>query len=670
MKQTLLYLLLCIATILIYSCQDINSPELSIGDVQVGVQVIDASGRNVPGCIIRYAPKPTTPPSGLLPFGTGATSSSGILYENVSVPTTGLTATLQITPPVGVKSTKSSYYYPSVFIPCNDTVLQFQIDIIEEVDCNQQIGDINLETMIFCYEDSNKDTSRCTNFFKINCPDTSFIDIGPSTNFANLAIKATLSNGTTSTRFPLAVPPGVDFQLCFTLVNERNEYSLKNEILPLRVSTGSNPGYVFTNIIVSAESRCSNCKCYDNDIVFNFAKKYCISQTNKSETIDLKSFINSNKDCDVILQQTQQFSTGKVTLMSFNNNVFEINPSQRLTDCQVDITISQQGTIRDQAIYNIYLRDKTTQELTQCKGKLIIDIAIDVDAPGCRYVIPQNINNPIIIRGGIGVPIDTSTITIENTSTTCPLIIDNVSIAMTNPQNASAGVFRIIRPSTLPVTINPSGRTNFQIIFVPTIADVFPPDGKRTNARIDEFNATITFISNSSNCSLSPLQLKGIVQDGKVGNDGCVLEWGKHSGSPSRGIDFNTDGSIVSSAKNGTTREFGLYVSSINQTTGSAVLDVGSLNYLRIHKLTSTASFPMTDVCQFTKLFSNSCDLAKSGTTTVTVSAGDVLLLHYSTSDGKGNTVEYCTSMVISQVGPQPSNPNIWRVCYDICAGL
>lgn len=684
---------LSLLTLVWNSCQEVSSPNTEIQSVKIGVQVTDLEGNPLSGITVNYKEGRSIALANLGSFGIGTTPSGvppvlGIITSTFNLPISGKFYTFSLGVPASYKLLPTAnLYYSSVFFPCHDSLIVFKLPVVIDVPCNQTLNPIVMKTLMLCQNEKQFDTV-CTNSFSINCTTDNEITVPNLSTIPGAKIIIHKSNGKDVTS-PFILSPGQGFSVCMAYDNGKSSQPFKTETISIKAKPVGGTQYNLVDVTFSAESKCQDCVCPTTDFIVDFPFKgeqlLCIHDTS-TFTIDLKGITNTNKNCLMRFVPEKGLNSSQISILSFNDNSLELEPNGTLSSLKVRANSSTFSKINEELVYGIILVNKSDLSETVCTTKLRIRLNFNTEGATCGFDTKSDVfvqpftsdQNTQTFYSGIDIQFtpnktNVKTVTVRNLSTTCPLNVTNIyfediltGVVKTSPFRSS--FVKIPPVPFVPFVIPASSSQIIDIEFFPTVEDVFPSNGKRTNPRIDNFKQNIVITTSSPNCNLAKVPLNGeIISTGIISP--CMGDWDIDQGK--NGIFVNPDGSI--NQRSDARKDFAMFFDKVDAVAGTARLNKGfpngntSLKYVDFYDA-GTFSFTSTaqTACDLAKNVSGNCDAVNPLLDNIPVAPGRMFLVKYSYGGS-----EFCAVLCITdikllstQFGGVPS------VCYTICAGI
>lgn len=683
-------LLSALSVFAFYACQSSVEPVSEIRGANSTIRVVDQSKKPISGAQVLYAETPNQNINNLMPYGnTGITNSFGEITSSFTIPSEGKYFTFLLFPPSAQKGElkPDSIYVASQKIACSDTVITYKFNRLISVLCGSNLGQIDIAPISICYNEKAVDTVL-TSFYAPDCTVPMTVS---ASNFANIAgatliaYKMSAIGVISQVTLPFSLLPGEQFEIGMIFNTQYLEKPMAFDNIVVTITPNAQPAFTFATFRFGAESKCNECSCPDNQIVYYPSQTsqatLCVN-SQKDFDITLTQIINTSKECDMVYKLKKGFTNTGLSIYSFNgesniNLPATLKPNSSLSYMRVRANMNAVGPVLDTAVYSIIMVD-ADGNTTDCQSDLKIVVNLLVESPGCAFETASplfiqpftNDQNTVTLEEGINTSSSAkgySYVIIRNTSSTCPLIIDKVefigSAVETNP------FYFDNSKKTLTNIVVPAGETyNLFVFFRPVEADY-----DRTNTKKTDFAAKIHFtVNNNPNCNLNDLPIKGkIIIPGF--NSNCIPEWGIQDAYI--GIFLGTGGEIQSLPS--AVKDFAIYFDNVNVGAQTAKMHASGptagVTYVTFKKIGTGVSVPVGgDVRDLANNPIYSAQIDGNATDTdLDIKPGDLIYVKYYWSDPKLGVYSYNGIMLIDQMSTSgATNPRLNTVCFAFCVGI
>ncbi|MBK8912718.1 MAG: hypothetical protein IPM61_15510 [Chlorobi bacterium] len=648
------------------SCQTPTEPTDVTRQMETRVEVRDGGQRPVAGAAVRWAiSEPGFP---LTPFEAMAQDGRGIFKAQIPVPLArpNTFVVFEVTPPTTAEFAGAAIIFDSVAV-CLDTTVIYNFDRRRDIRC----GDVESEVLDL-FVDLNRETSitGCT-------PD--YVNTSGFTLALNLAANPTLPQNTQTALFlngaaaPLntPIPPNARFRICYTFNFPPGTPPSQNSFNATITGLANAQQCFVSNVRINVEAvKTQLCDCPTSSLTVDYPSATTEDTvcTNAQEQIDipLGAVRNTSDRCQMVLRLDQSQNDGEFTLLSLNGgSVTErvIPPGGSINSMTVRFAPQQRKTYVKQLIYSIQLRNPDGT-VTNCPNKLLVNFRG---------------------RGGEGVctvdrtPSDTTLVTIDSTLQQCvgqddPTEVKRYCITNTGDCQMTAtaaitagGTLFEVEPASL--ILDPGETDCFQVRFLPTTTDYWPPDGNRNNPKREDFTGELS-ITGLPACSPATIQLSGKAKFPCLRfNDNCYKQWGSKGGEYKVGVRLIEGGSLLSEPRD-IKDSLAIYADAFNSNAAPTSVTLRSGNptggnpFAKFRRIDNIRLSQTENICQRAVGYSAQCD--GQGTSTITgVQEGDVLLLTFELFGRQFCAVMWIRTIRLDRTN-DPANA-VPEVCFEIC---
>lgn len=658
--------LLLLAVLAGLSCQNQTEPTDVTREMTTRVEVRDGSQKPVSGATVRWAI--SEPGAALTPFFPLPETSTGLFEGVIPVPLAlaNTKVVFEVTPPATPEFATAQPILDSVPV-CQDTLLVYNFDRQQGIIC----GDVFDETLdLFADLTSQSSVTGCTPEYVNN----SGVALAMS-----MVVNPPLSANATSEFFingvvrPLntLVAPGERFKLCFTFNFPAGAAPSQTSFDAVLTGLAAGLPCFTSNIRMNVETvRPQECQCPAQPPTFDYPSATTEDTvcTNAQEriVIPIGPFRNINDKCSLILKLSQNPSDGEFTLLALDGGSASeraIAPGGSISSIEVRFAPLQRQAYVKTMVYTVQLLNPDGT-VTDCATPL-------------RIVFHG--------RGGAGVcsvkatPGDTTLINIDSTMQQCVdnndpaevkyYCVTNVGdCAMTASAQITSGapVFTV-SPNSL--VLQPGETDCFEVRFLPTTRDYWPPDGTRTNVIRQDFAGELT-VTGLPTCSPAKISLTGKAKFPCLRfNDNCYKQWGSKGGEYKVGLSLLQGGSLLSEPRD-VKDSLAIYVQSFDNNINPTSVTLASGNptggspFARFRKVDNISLTQNENICQRSASYSALCD--GNGTQTISgIVQGDVLLLTFELFGQKFCAVLWIRTIRLDR-NNDPANA-VPEVCFEVC---
>ncbi len=648
------------------SCQAPTEPTDVAREMQTQVEVRDGGQRPVAGATVRWAISELGFP--LTPFQAMAQDGTGIFTAQIPVPLArpNTFVVFEVTPPATADFAGAPIIFDSVAV-CLDTTVIYNFDRRQNIRC----GDVATEVLDL-FVDLNRETSitGCTPDY-VNASGFALnLTLAANPNLPQNTQTALFINGAAA---PLntPIPPNARFRVCYTFNFPPGTPPSQNTFNATITALANGQPCFVSNVQLNVEAiKTELCDCPTSNLTFDYptATTQDTVCTNAQERIDIPiGPVRNNSDrCEMILRLDQSQNDGEFTLLSLDGGSATervIPPGGSISSMEVRFAPQQRKIYVKQLAYSIQLRNPDGT-VTDCPNKMIVNFRG---------------------RGGEGVCSvdntagDTTLITVDSTLQQCVgqddptemkrYCITNVGDCelTANAAITAGGALFEVEPASL--TLQPGETNCFQVRFLPTTTDYWPPDGNRNNPKREDFTGQLS-ITGLPSCSPTTIQLSGKAKFPCLRfNDNCYKQWGAKGGEYKVGVRLIEGGSLLSEPRD-VKDSLAVYVDAFNSNTAPTSVTLRSGNptggnpFAKFRRIDNIQLTQNENICQRAPGYAAQCD--GQGASTITgVQEGDVLLLTFELFGRQFCAVMWIRTIRLDRTN-DPANA-VPEVCFEIC---